>query len=132
MTPAPTRSPAASASCRSSQQPARSTRRPPPRAGRCPASASRASRVPGPRRAARAAGRGARVSLVGLEPEELERTARECGPNALALEADVTKADSLKNAIETTADTTGGIDVVVANAGIAGGGPFRYMEEETF
>jgi NAD(P)-dependent dehydrogenase (short-subunit alcohol dehydrogenase family) len=44
----------------------------------------------------------------------------------------VTDADALKNAIDNTAQRAGGIDVVVANAGIAAGGPMRYMEEETF
>jgi NAD(P)-dependent dehydrogenase (short-subunit alcohol dehydrogenase family) len=82
--------------------------------------------------ARRAAAKGARVSLVGLEPEELRQTARDCGPDAIAIEADVTDGDALQQAIETTADKTGGIDVVVANAGIAGGGPFRYMDEEAF
>jgi NAD(P)-dependent dehydrogenase (short-subunit alcohol dehydrogenase family) len=82
--------------------------------------------------ARRVAGRGARVALVGLEPEELEKVAGECGPQALWFEADVTDAAALENAINATVDQTGGIDVVIANAGIAAGGPMRYMPEETF
>ena len=82
--------------------------------------------------ARRAAGRGARVSLVGLEPEELEQVARDCGPDALWFEADVTDAASLEAALDETVARAGGIDVVVANAGIAAGGPMRFMEEETF
>ena len=78
------------------------------------------------------AGRGARVSLVGLEPEELERVARDCGPDALWFEADVTDDAALEAAVNGTVEQTGGIDVVVANAGIAAGGPMRYMEEDTF
>lgn len=82
--------------------------------------------------ARRCAASGARVSLVGLEPDELQAVARDCGPDALWFEADVTDAPSLESAVSNTAQRTGGIDVVVANAGIAAGGPMRYMEEETF
>jgi NAD(P)-dependent dehydrogenase (short-subunit alcohol dehydrogenase family) len=82
--------------------------------------------------ARRVAGRGARVALVGLEPEELGKVARDCGPQALWFEADVTDASALESAINQTVDETGGIDVVVANAGIAAGGPMRYMPEESF
>jgi NAD(P)-dependent dehydrogenase (short-subunit alcohol dehydrogenase family) len=82
--------------------------------------------------ARRLASRGARVSLVGLEPEELQRVANNCGPGALWFEADVTDADSLEHAVSSTVEQTGGIDVAVANAGIAAGGPMRFMPEETF
>lgn len=82
--------------------------------------------------ARRCAARGARVSLVGLEPDELQGVARDCGPDALWFEADVTDASALEDAVTGTVDQTGGIDVVVANAGIAAGGPMRYMEEESF
>jgi NAD(P)-dependent dehydrogenase (short-subunit alcohol dehydrogenase family) len=82
--------------------------------------------------ARRCAARGARVSLVGLEPEELQAVARDCGPDALWFEADVTDAASLENAVSSTVEGTGGIDAVVANAGIAAGGPLRYMEESSF
>jgi NAD(P)-dependent dehydrogenase (short-subunit alcohol dehydrogenase family) len=82
--------------------------------------------------ARRIAAKGARVSLVGLEPEELQKVARECGQDALWFEADVTDPASLESAISSTAKRAGGIDVVVANAGIAAGGPMRYMPEESF
>jgi NAD(P)-dependent dehydrogenase (short-subunit alcohol dehydrogenase family) len=82
--------------------------------------------------ARRVAARGARVSLVGLEPGELATVARDCGSDALWFEADVTDSAALESAITATAQRTGGIDVVVANAGIAAGGPVRYMPDETF
>src|SRR5687768_15279020 len=69
--------------------------------------------------ARRAAARGARVALVGLEPERLSAVAAELGPEHLWVEADVTDADALKAAVQRTVDTFGGLDVVVANAGIA-------------
>jgi len=69
--------------------------------------------------ARRAAARGARVALVGLEPEQLAEVADELGPEHLWVEADVTDADALEAAVQRTVDTFGGLDIVVANAGIA-------------
>src|SRR3954452_20255815 len=80
----------------------------------------------------RIAAKGARVSLVGLEPDELRKVAKDCGDQTLWFEADVTDGQALKNAIDRTAQRAGGIDVVIANAGIAAGGPMRYMEEDSF
>src|SRR3954470_11859651 len=69
--------------------------------------------------ARKAAARGARVALVGLEPGELARVADELGPAHLWVEADVTDPEALMAAVQRTVDTFGGLDVVVANAGIA-------------
>jgi len=69
--------------------------------------------------ARKAAARGARVALVGLEPEQLAAVADELGPQHLWVEADVTDAEALRAAVQRTVDTFGGLDVVVANAGIA-------------
>lgn len=69
--------------------------------------------------ARKAAARGARVALVGLEPDELARVADELGPEHLWVAADVTDPEALKAAVQRTVDTFGGLDVVVANAGIA-------------
>lgn len=69
--------------------------------------------------ARRVAGRGARVALVGLEPERLEALAAELGPDAAAFEADVTDWDALARAVEGAVERFGGIDVVFANAGVA-------------
>src|SRR4051812_26475184 len=67
----------------------------------------------------RAAARGARVALVGLEPEQLAGVAAELGPERLWVEADVTDAGALRSAVQRTVDTFGGLDIVVADAGIA-------------
>jgi NAD(P)-dependent dehydrogenase (short-subunit alcohol dehydrogenase family) len=75
-----------------------------------------------------AAGRGARVALVGLEPELLERVAAECGPDSLWFEADVTDTAALERAVEGTVERLGGIDVAVANAGVAAGGAVAHGE----
>jgi NAD(P)-dependent dehydrogenase (short-subunit alcohol dehydrogenase family) len=81
-----------------------------------------AARGIGAESARRLARRGARVSLVGLEPELLERVAGECGPEAVWFEADVTDLDSLQAAVDGTVERFGGIDVAVANAGVGAAG----------
>jgi NAD(P)-dependent dehydrogenase (short-subunit alcohol dehydrogenase family) len=78
-----------------------------------------AARGIGAELARRAAGRGARVALVGLEPQQLAAVADELGPEHLWVEADVTDADAIEAAVQRTVDTFGGLDIVVANAGIA-------------
>jgi NAD(P)-dependent dehydrogenase (short-subunit alcohol dehydrogenase family) len=69
--------------------------------------------------ARKAAERGARVALVGLEPELLAKVAADLGPEHLWVEADVTDAEALEAAVQRTVETFGGLDIVVANAGIA-------------
>jgi len=61
--------------------------------------------------------RGARVALVGLEPERLEQLAAELG-GAPWFDCDVTSWDDLDAAVAGTVDKLGRIDVVIANAGI--------------
>jgi NAD(P)-dependent dehydrogenase (short-subunit alcohol dehydrogenase family) len=78
-----------------------------------------AARGIGAELARRAAARGARVAVVGLEPELLAKVADELGPEHLWVEADVTDAEALKRAVARAVETFGGLDVVVANAGIA-------------
>jgi NAD(P)-dependent dehydrogenase (short-subunit alcohol dehydrogenase family) len=78
-----------------------------------------AARGIGAELARRAAARGARIALVGLEPEQLAKVAAELGPEHLWVEADVTDPEALKAAVQRTVDTFGGLDIVVANAGIA-------------
>jgi NAD(P)-dependent dehydrogenase (short-subunit alcohol dehydrogenase family) len=90
-----------------------------------------AARGIGAETARRLAARGARVALVGLEPEELERVAGEC-PGAVWFEADVTDHDALAAAVEGTVGAFGGIDAVIANAGIATLGFVRSMDPEAF
>ena len=78
-----------------------------------------AARGIGAELARRAAARGAHVALVGLEPELLAQVADELGPGHLWVEADVTDSDALAAAVRRTVDAFGGLDVVVANAGLA-------------
>ena len=82
--------------------------------------------------ARRLAAQGAKVSLVGLEADELERVATEIGEGAAWFEADVTDRDELAAAVEGTVERFGGIDICMANAGIGGGGPVRHADPEAF
>jgi NAD(P)-dependent dehydrogenase (short-subunit alcohol dehydrogenase family) len=91
-----------------------------------------AARGLGAETARRVAARGANVALVGLEPEELERVAAQCGANAAWFECDVTDAEALERAVQGTVDRFGGIDVVMANAGIAPVGMTRSTDPEAF
>lgn len=74
------------------------------------------------------AARGAKVALVGLEPDELEKVAADCGPDAAWFEADVTDAAAIEAAVAVAVERFGGIDVVIANAGIATGGSVRTID----
>jgi NAD(P)-dependent dehydrogenase (short-subunit alcohol dehydrogenase family) len=61
--------------------------------------------------------RGARVALAGLEPELLETTAEQL--EAPWWSCDVTERAQVDAAVQGAVDALGGLDVVVANAGVA-------------
>src|SRR5215211_6286911 len=67
--------------------------------------------------ARRAAARGARLALVGLEPERLKAVASDV--EAVWYEADVTDQAAVDAAVAGATVALGGLDVVVANAGVA-------------
>jgi NAD(P)-dependent dehydrogenase (short-subunit alcohol dehydrogenase family) len=62
--------------------------------------------------------RGARVALAGIEPELLAEVAASCG-GAPWRECDVTDGGEVEAAVADLVDALGGLDVVVANAGVA-------------
>jgi NAD(P)-dependent dehydrogenase (short-subunit alcohol dehydrogenase family) len=62
--------------------------------------------------------RGARVALAGLEEELLEQTAADCG-SAPWSQCDVSDRAAVERAVADAVQHLGGLDVVVANAGIA-------------
>lgn len=82
--------------------------------------------------ARRLAERGARVALLGLEPAELEKAAALCGPEATHWEADVTDLEALTEAADRIRAHYGRVDTVVANAGIAIGGPLLDSDHAAF
>jgi NAD(P)-dependent dehydrogenase (short-subunit alcohol dehydrogenase family) len=91
-----------------------------------------AARGIGAESARRLVARGAKLSLVGLEPQELERVAAQCGRDAAWFEADVTDVDALDRAVSGTLERFGAIDVVVANAGVGTAGPLRLLDRRAF
>ncbi|MFJ9810255.1 SDR family NAD(P)-dependent oxidoreductase [Streptomyces sp. NPDC101158] len=69
---------------------------------------------------------GARVLAVGRRPEPLDGTAADF-PCIRPLVADVTAAGAPEEIVRTAVDTYGRLDVLVNNAGIAGGGPLGTL-----
>ncbi len=69
---------------------------------------------------------GANVALVGLEPERLQALVESLGTERAAwFEADVTDKDALQSGIDGAAERFGGLDVVIANAGVHFIGAFQ-------
>src|SRR3954469_3049465 len=82
--------------------------------------------------ARQASRKGANLALVDVDGDGAQRLA-ESLPNAIGITADVRDYDSLEAAAQETGDAFGGIDVVMANAGIeiahtAAGVPLVEME----
>jgi NAD(P)-dependent dehydrogenase (short-subunit alcohol dehydrogenase family) len=78
--------------------------------------------------------RGAHVVVVDLDADAAEAAAAQLDDErAIGLAADVTDRGALQRAVATTVERFGGLDVVVANAGIASrGATFRAMASEGF
>ncbi|HEV7465668.1 MAG TPA: short-chain dehydrogenase/reductase [Candidatus Dormibacteraeota bacterium] len=68
--------------------------------------------------AQRLAARGARLALLDIDGAEAERAASRLGGGAIADAVDVADAEALAAAVQRVVDRLGGIDVVIANAGI--------------
>jgi NAD(P)-dependent dehydrogenase (short-subunit alcohol dehydrogenase family) len=63
--------------------------------------------------------RGASVAVVDLDPEQAREAAERIGERAIGIGADVTDHAAIMQAVAETVERFGGLDVVVANAGIA-------------
>src|SRR4030088_624967 len=68
---------------------------------------------------------GARVAITGRNQATLEAAARELGPNALAIVADATDIEATEKALLQAVEKFGKLDIVFANAGIAGNTPIE-------
>jgi len=79
--------------------------------------------------ARRLSARGDRVGLIDLRAEPLAALAGELGAEHAA--ADVRDRDGLTAAVDELAGRLGGLDVAVANAGIATSGPLRLVGPDT-
>jgi NAD(P)-dependent dehydrogenase (short-subunit alcohol dehydrogenase family) len=63
--------------------------------------------------------RGASVAVVDLDPEQAREAAERIGDRAIGIGADVTDDAAIMRAVAETVERFGGLDVAVANAGIA-------------
>lgn len=75
---------------------------------------------------------GAKVAITGRDQTTLDEAARSLGPNALALRADITDPSANEAAIRAAAEAFGHLDIVVANAGIAGNTPVGSTTAQQF
>jgi len=63
--------------------------------------------------------RGASVAVVDLDPDQAREAAERIGERALGIAADVTDDAAIKRAVAETVERFCGLDIAVANAGIA-------------
>jgi NAD(P)-dependent dehydrogenase (short-subunit alcohol dehydrogenase family) len=63
--------------------------------------------------------RGASVAVLDLDPEQARDAAEKIGDRAIGIGADVTDHGAMMAAVSETVERFGGLDVAVANAGIA-------------
>ena len=71
---------------------------------------------------------GAQVTLVARSARPLRELAAELGPSAFPQPADVTDAASISAAVDAAAMRAGGVDAVVANAGVMASGRVEDMD----
>ncbi|WP_326597231.1 SDR family oxidoreductase [Streptomyces sp. NBC_01803] len=76
--------------------------------------------------------RGAKVALVGLEPTALKDVSESLTGESAYWHADITDAAAMAEVAGQVADRFGKVDVVVANAGVATGGPFIDSDDATW
>ena len=77
--------------------------------------------------------RGSIVVVVDLDPDAASAAAAGLPGTAIGLAADVTDRGAMQRVVAEAVERFGGVDVVVANAGIASrGATFRAMSGETF
>ena len=60
---------------------------------------------------------GAKVAICARDGEQLQRTAKELGPDVLAVQADVSKTADIQTLFDKTLNKFGKLDILVNNAG---------------
>jgi NAD(P)-dependent dehydrogenase (short-subunit alcohol dehydrogenase family) len=82
--------------------------------------------------AIRFAEEGAQVVIVGRRQEELDKALGLIGPNAIAIQGDISKLDDLERIFTQIKATKGRIDVLFANAGLGDFEPIGSITEASF
>lgn len=76
---------------------------------------------------------GAKVAIADLNADGAKAVAAELGENAIAITCDVSKAEDVQAAVETTVKAFGSLDIVVNNAGWTNPNrPLMETDEATF
>lgn len=79
------------------------------------------------------AARGVRLVLTDVDQEPLDEVVAAVGePDALGIVADVCDLDAMQQAVQQGVERFGGIDLVLANAGIASYGSVQTVDPATF
>ncbi|MDQ3688978.1 MAG: short-chain dehydrogenase/reductase [Chloroflexota bacterium] len=76
--------------------------------------------------------RGASLALVDIRADELRRLVGELGERSAAYPADTTDHPALQNAVESAVERFGGIDAVIANAGVETLGALGEIDPDDF
>ncbi len=76
--------------------------------------------------------RGATLALVGLEPDELKQVSERLHGESDHWFADVTDHEAMAQVAREVKQRFGKVDVVVANAGVAAGGPFADSDPDAW
>jgi NAD(P)-dependent dehydrogenase (short-subunit alcohol dehydrogenase family) len=75
---------------------------------------------------------GARVAITGRNNTKLDAAVEALGADVLAIQADVTDVEAMEQALATTAERFGKVDILFANAGIGELSPLGRTSLETF
>jgi len=73
---------------------------------------------------------GARVAVVDVNAELVDRTAAELGPDALGIQADVRSSAAVRAAVDQATAAFGGLDTLVVSAGVFDMGELETVSEE--
>jgi NAD(P)-dependent dehydrogenase (short-subunit alcohol dehydrogenase family) len=76
--------------------------------------------------------RGATVALVGLEPDVLKQVSERLHGDSGHWYADVTDHEAMTRVAAEVKERFGKVDIVVANAGVANGGPFAESDPRSW
>jgi NAD(P)-dependent dehydrogenase (short-subunit alcohol dehydrogenase family) len=74
--------------------------------------------------------RGAKVIVLDLHEDAVQQAAAQLGGDALGVAADVTDREAMGDVVATAVERFGGLDVIVANAGIASQGVTALAAQE--